>query len=77
MLRTEWQRHARYNFMEISDWSDLRQKSSNENVAPAIPDSDTTDVALQLRNMVNVIFIISKLVLVILHWFGVRARRCD
>ena len=40
--------------MERNEWSDLQQESSNENEAPDIPDSDLTDVALRLRNMVNV-----------------------
>ena len=41
--------------MERSDWSDLRQESSDENEAQAdIPDSDSTGVALRLRNMANV-----------------------
>ena len=34
--------------MEIYDWSDVRQETSNENEAPHIPDSDSTDVALRL-----------------------------
>ena len=33
--------------MERSDWSELRQESSNKNEAPDIPDSDLTDVALR------------------------------
>ena len=42
--------------MERSDWSDLRQESSMKNEAhgPGIPDSDSTDVALRLRNLANV-----------------------
>ena len=40
--------------MERTDWSDLRQESSNENEAVDIPDSDSADVALLLRNMANV-----------------------
>ena len=40
--------------MERTEWSDLRQESSNEIEAHAIPDSNSTDVALRLRNMANV-----------------------
>ena len=40
--------------MEESDWNELRLESSNENEAPDIPDSDSTDVTLWLRNMANV-----------------------
>ena len=43
--------------MKRSDWSDLRQESFNKNEAPDIPDSsdsDSTDVALRLRDMANV-----------------------
>ena len=40
--------------MERSERGDMRQESSNENKAPDIPDSDSTDVALRLRNMANV-----------------------
>ena len=40
--------------MERSDWSDFRQESSDENEAHDIPDSDSTGVALWLRNMANV-----------------------
>ncbi len=40
--------------MERTEWSDLRHESSNEHEAPDIPDSDSTDVALRLRNVVNV-----------------------
>ncbi len=40
--------------MERTEWSDLRQESSNENETPDIPDSDSTDVALLLRIMANV-----------------------
>ena len=40
--------------MERSDWSDLQQERSNENEAPDIPDRDSTDVALRLRNMANI-----------------------
>ena len=39
--------------IERSDWSKLRQESTNENEAPDIPDN-STDVALQLRNMAKV-----------------------
>ena len=34
--------------------SDLRQENSNEIEAPDIPDSDSTDLAVRLRNMANV-----------------------
>ena len=37
--------------MKRSDWGDLRKESTNENEAPDIPDSDSTDVALRVRNM--------------------------
>ena len=37
--------------MERTEWSDLRQESGNEIKAPEIPDRDSTDVALRLRNM--------------------------
>ena len=41
--------------MKRSDCSDLRQESSNENEAPDISDSGSTDVTLRLlRNMANV-----------------------
>ena len=39
---------------ERTEWSDLRQESSNENETPDIPDSDWTDDALRVRNMANV-----------------------
>ena len=39
--------------MERTEWSDLRQENSYKIEAPDIPDSDSTDVALRLRNMVN------------------------
>ena len=29
--------------IKTSDWSDLRQESSNENKTPDVPDSDSTD----------------------------------
>ena len=40
--------------MERTEWSDLRQESSNENETPDIPDSDWTDDVLRGRNMANV-----------------------
>ena len=40
--------------MQISDWSDLGQESSNENEAPNMRNSGSTDLALWLPNMVNV-----------------------
>ena len=40
--------------MERTEWSDLRQEYSNKIEAPDIQDSDSTDVALRLRNMANV-----------------------
>ena len=40
--------------MEKSEWSDLRQESANEIEDPHIPDCDSTDAALRLRNMANV-----------------------
>ena len=40
--------------MTRTEWSDLRQESSNTIEAPDIPDSDSTDFALRLRNMANV-----------------------
>ena len=40
--------------MERTEWSDLRQESPNEIEDPDIPDSDSTDTAVRLRNMANV-----------------------
>ena len=40
--------------MERIEWSDLRQENSNKIEDPDIPDSDSTDVSLRLRNMANV-----------------------
>ena len=41
--------------MERTEWSDLRQENPNEiNEDPDIPDSDSTDAAVRLRNMANV-----------------------
>ena len=40
--------------MERTDWSDLRQETINKNEAPDIGGSNSTDVALRLRNMANV-----------------------
>ena len=40
--------------MKRSDWGDLRRESTNENEGPDIPDSDSTDVALRVRNMDDV-----------------------
>ena len=40
--------------MERTEWSDLRQESTNEIVDPDIPDSDSTDTAVRLRNVANV-----------------------
>ena len=40
--------------MERIEWSDLRQEISNKIEAPDKPDSDSTNVALRLRNMANV-----------------------
>ena len=37
-----------------TEWSDLRQESPNEIEDPDIPDSDSTDAAVRLRNMANV-----------------------
>ena len=37
-----------------ADGSDLRKETSKENEAPDIPDSDSIDVVLWLRNMANV-----------------------
>ena len=39
--------------MDRSDWCDLRLESSNDNEAPDIPNSGSTDIALRLRNMAN------------------------
>ena len=39
--------------MERTEWSDLRHESVNDIEAPDIPDSDSTDVAVWLRNMAN------------------------
>ena len=40
--------------MERTEMSDMRQDHSNTIEAPDIPDSDSTDVALPLRNVANV-----------------------
>ena len=40
--------------MERTERSDLRQESPNEIEDPDIPDSDSTDAAVRLRNMANV-----------------------
>ena len=40
--------------MQRSDWSDLRLESSNDNEAPDMPNSGSTDFALRLRNVANV-----------------------
>ena len=40
--------------MERAERSDLRQESTNEIEDPDIPDSDSTDIALRLRNVANV-----------------------
>ena len=40
--------------MERTEWSDLRQESPNEIEDPDIPDNDSTDAAVRLRNMANV-----------------------
>ena len=40
--------------MERTEWSDLRQESPNEIEDPGIPESDSTDASVQLRNMANV-----------------------
>ena len=40
--------------MESTEWSDLRQESPNKIEDPDIPDSDSTDAAVRLRNMANV-----------------------
>ena len=40
--------------MERTEWSDLRQESSNKIEDPDIPDSYSTDAAVRLRNMANV-----------------------
>ena len=40
--------------MERTERSDLRQESTNKIEDPAIPDSDSTDVAVRLRNTANV-----------------------
>ena len=40
--------------MERTGWSDLRQGSPNKIEDPDIPDSDSTDAAVRLRNMANV-----------------------
>ena len=40
--------------METTEWSDLQQEMSNKIEAPDRPDSDSTNVALWLRNVVNV-----------------------
>ena len=39
--------------MERTEGSDLRQESPNEIEDPDIPDSDSTDAAVQLRYMAN------------------------
>ena len=40
--------------MERTERSDLRQESTNEIEDPNIPDSDSTDIAVRLRNVANV-----------------------
>ena len=45
---------ARMVEMESTEWSDLRQESPNEIEDPDIPDNDSTDAAVRLRNMANV-----------------------
>ena len=40
--------------MERAERSDLRQESTNEIEDPDIPDSDSTDIAVRLRNVANV-----------------------
>ena len=40
--------------MKRTEWIDLRQENANNIEAPDIPDSDSTDVALRLRNLANV-----------------------
>ena len=39
--------------MERTEWSDLRQENPNKIEDPDIPDSDSTDAAVRLRNMAN------------------------
>ena len=40
--------------MERTEWSDLRQECPTEIEDPDIPDSDSADAAVRLRNMANV-----------------------
>ena len=40
--------------MERAERSDLRQESTNEIEDPDIPGSDSTDIAVRLRNVANV-----------------------
>ena len=40
--------------MKRTEWSDLLHENSNRIEDRDIPDSDSTDVALRLRNLVNV-----------------------
>ena len=40
--------------MERAEQSDLRQESTNKIEDPDISDSDSTDIAVRLRNVVNV-----------------------
>ena len=40
--------------MERTERSDLRQENPNKIEDPDIPDSDSTDIAVRLRNMANV-----------------------
>ena len=40
--------------MKRTEWIDLRQENANKSEDPDIPDSDSIDVALRLRNMTNV-----------------------
>ena len=40
--------------IERTVWSDLRQENSKKTENPDIPDSDSIDVVLRLRNMANV-----------------------
>ena len=39
--------------MERTEWRDLRQENANKIEDPDIPDCDSIDVALRLRNMAN------------------------
>ena len=40
--------------MERTEWRYLRQENANEIEAPDIPDSDSADVAILLRNMAHI-----------------------